>query len=282
MTKCSSFRRNLTGALAVVLLACSAGQLRAETIRIEFTDSGWYVQDGLHIATIKNYLAGRSTGNVTLHNYFVFDLAGVTDPIVGAELRLFNPENGFTGAPRDYTLFDVSTPIPTLSASHPQRDPEGIAIFNDLGSGTVYGSRGMSEADNNTIITIDLNADALAALNAARGGQFALGGDLAGAGPGLNFVFGSTGQPTHTRELVLLTEVVPEPSTFGLAGLGALGLLGSLGVRFARRRSGLLGKRRQPGNQGQRWRLPVRSAEWVDFNSHAFSLGLRLPNPKSG
>ena len=126
----------LVAGAAVSLLVGTAGRSNADTLTVDFADSGWYVQDGFHSATIKNYLAGLSTGNVVLRNYFVFDLTGVTDPIVGARLRLFNPADGFTGAPRDYTLFDVSTPVPTLTAGSPQGSATGRAIFDDLGSGT--------------------------------------------------------------------------------------------------------------------------------------------------
>src|SRR5262245_21747441 len=97
-------------AVALGLLLGLAGPARADTIVVDFTDSGWYVRDGFHPDTVKNYLAGASTGSVTLRNYFVFDLPAVADPIAGAQLRLYNPANGFTGTPRDYTLFDVSTP----------------------------------------------------------------------------------------------------------------------------------------------------------------------------
>jgi hypothetical protein len=65
----------------------------------------------------------------------------------------------------------------------------------------------VSAADNGTFVNITLNAAALAAINAAAGGQLAIGGSLGIA-------------------------AVPEPGTFAPIGLGLLGV-----AAFRRRRS---------------------------------------------
>jgi hypothetical protein len=52
---------------------------------------------------------------------------------------------------------------------------EGGAIYNDLGSGTVYGTVTVSEVDNGTLTSITLNAEAIAALNSVNNGLFSIG-----------------------------------------------------------------------------------------------------------
>ena len=82
-------------------------------------------------------------------------------------------------------------------------------VFDDLGTGTFYGERVMSAADNGTWVRVILNVEALAAINRAAGSSIAFGGSLANVG------------------------AVPEPQTAVLL----LGGLGWLAWR-ARRREG--------------------------------------------
>jgi hypothetical protein len=78
---------------------------------------------------------------------------------------------------------------------------------------------------------IALNADGISALNAARGGLFAVGGAISTLGsPGAEYVFGfsvAIGNP-DLRQLELETTSVPEPTM--------MVLLGSAAVLAARRR----------------------------------------------
>jgi hypothetical protein len=78
----------------------------------------------------------------------------------------------------------------TTSAAAITGNAAGLAGFNDLGSGTLYGTRLVSTADNGTVIEIVLNSAALADLNAASG-LFLFGGALGTvAGPSDQYVFG--------------------------------------------------------------------------------------------
>jgi hypothetical protein len=205
-----------------------AAPARADVINA--IDSGWYSAIGTHVASNENYLAGDLTG-VERHNFVVFDLTGVTDEIVTASVHLYNPDNALPGlrgyispdASEALALYDVSTDINTLRLS--QVGAAGIAIFNDLGSGIVLGDRSVSAADNGTTISIALNADGLAVLNAARGGLVAIGGALTTLGSfGDEYVFGfseAIGNPS-VRQLNFRTVEVPEPATLSLLVLGGI------------------------------------------------------------
>ncbi len=204
---------------------------------INWTDSGWWDNTGSHTAANKNYVTGQ-IGGTQYRSFFVFDLTNTLENIVGARLRLFNPTNppGFGYQSPDptetYTMYDVSTPIPQLRANGSGQ----VGIFNDLGSGTEYGSQTVSSADNGRIVTIDLNAAAIAYLNAARGGLAALGGALTTLSGGADqFIFGFTNSPSDTRELILeLGDPPAGPVITAHAPLFPSEVISSLRVTFDR------------------------------------------------
>jgi len=160
---------------------------------LDAVSSGWYSSAGQHYSTNANYIVGNCLpatcdggDGVTLYNdFFVFDLSGVSGPINSAILSIANPSaadnldppfpsNGFGGAPAIYSNWDVSTPIATLIA-----DATGATgIYADLGSGVLYGIRGVDASTNGTQVMISLNGAALAAIQNAEGGEFAIGGTL--------------------------------------------------------------------------------------------------------
>src|SRR5262249_13911155 len=147
-------------ALAVALALGFAPVAKADVFTINRTDLGWYDSTGFHDAGNKNYITGNLPPG--FHDYFVFNLSGVSGPIVSAQLRAFNPSNGYSGPAGGLTLnlFDVSTGIADLEASHFGR----VDIYNDLGSGTNFGSQLVGPGSNGTFVTVDLNGAALAAL----------------------------------------------------------------------------------------------------------------------
>jgi hypothetical protein len=218
--------------LATLLTVFLSGAIVfAETVVINHISRGWYAETGLHVSN-GNYLVGDSRGPTCVrcfndyHNFFVFDLASVTQPIGSAKLRLFLPSQllgpGYVSPDpgENYALYDVSTPISTLVGG-----TGGVAAHADLGSGVVYGSRTITAADMGSMVEIDLNTSAIAALDAATG-LIGIGGTVTTLDSAANaeYVFGATGLVTHITELRLT--LVPEPSTLFLLGIGAISLVG--------------------------------------------------------
>ena len=175
------------------------------------SSTGWYDSTGGHFSDNPNYIAGNclpatcdgGDGKTLYNDFFVFDLTNVRGPIISATLSLANPSaadnldpgfpsDGFGGVPTTYSNWDVSTPLATLLATN----AGDVGIFIDLGSGMFYGSTLVDASTNGTFVNINLDGSALAALQDAEGGQFAVGGSLG------------------------LGSVVPEPLTLSLLGAG--------------------------------------------------------------
>jgi len=184
------------------LVAIPAGPASAATTVLNATDTGWWANTGEHGAFNSNYIVGDYGYGYGDHNdYFTFDLTTAVPcgAITGATLSAPNPYG--SGSPRPYTLYDVSTSAAALDAEDPG-SAAGIAIFNDLGSGTPFGA--MTPATvNDTPIVVPFLPAGVAALNAARGGSFSVGGDLTDAVSGDFLLGNSEGQ---TVSLTLTTD----------------------------------------------------------------------------
>lgn len=179
---------------------------------IDASYMGWYDQNGAHSANNPDYLAGTCGssdacfGNdINYNDFFVFDLSNITFPITSATLSLFNPSAppapgpGFLSIkPLTYTNWDVTSTIRDVIADQ----STATDIYTDLGSGIEYGSVVVTSADNGAQVLVDLNSDALLALNEATGGLFAIGGSVT--------------SPVPTE--------APEPLTLSLIGGGLAGI----------------------------------------------------------
>lgn len=185
--------------------------------------------------------------------YLSFDLSGVTEPVTGATLRLFNdtytsqgpsstfPFTTLTHASELFNVFDVSTSYASLQSAFinacacfpPTPNAAGLAAFADLGSGNVYGSYTASLSNVGMSVDITLSAQAIADINAAAGGGFSVG--LAFGGVEFAGFAGQLGAPLvqqtidlaqdNTKQrLILTTTPVPEPASAVLLLVG-LGLL---------------------------------------------------------
>ena len=211
----------------------SGGQppaLQGSTV-LNFTDTGWYDQTGFHDSTNENYLTGRSAG-FEYRSFYVFNIPNTPRAIVGAQLRVYNPPEGYlsTDPTELFMLHHVSTPVASLRAGGTGQ----VARFQDLADGAEYGSRPMSVADNNQIVTINLNAAAVADLNAARGQLFALGGRNASLGAEDGRFFRFSGFPGDPRQLVLDLADPAGPVVIGQASQGAGDVVSSVRITFDR------------------------------------------------
>ena len=180
--------------------------------------TGWYDYKGEHFASNSDYIVGDCSigtcGGLGAYNdFFTFNLAGVSGSVTSVTFSAFNPGGpypGYSGKPSStYTLWDVTTPIGVLNSDN----STATGIYADLGSGISYGSVSVSAADNGALVRVTLNAAGIAAVNAAVGSEFAIGGSLG-------------------------TFTVPEPSTWAMMLVGFAGL-GYAGYRKPKARTAL-------------------------------------------
>ncbi|MBW2455489.1 MAG: hypothetical protein JRI68_13300, partial [Deltaproteobacteria bacterium] len=146
---------------------CSPSQIVLAAV-----ERGWWRDDGDHTSTNDNTFTGYFNGSGFTHNsYFIFDLSGVSGTVVGAELWLEVEDYNSADPNEQLSVWDVSTPAATLEASGSGQ----VQIFNDLMSGNQYGSSTFVVADEATVKTMGLNAQAVIDLNAALGTDFSVG-----------------------------------------------------------------------------------------------------------
>ena len=173
----------LAACLAVTGQTLFSTPARAETVSvIAASHSGAYIQTGRNFASSATYLVGSSP---LLHeqfrDYFTFDLSGISGVVVSAILNA--PDNGDinscgadTGPVGTWTMHEVTTAVDVLTTQH-NGDASGLSAYADLGDGTVLGS--LSGFTPNTDHAVSFNAAGLAAVQAAEGGNFAVGGTYA-------------------------------------------------------------------------------------------------------
>jgi hypothetical protein len=169
------------------------------TVTLTPSDRGWFDLRGFHDAATTNYMLGNVAGlpSGRLHNFFVFDLSGVSGTVVSAQL---SAANNITYGPGDtWTLYDVTTPAASFSADA----STATAVYDDLGSGTVYGSVTLADPTISPVV-VPLNGAGVTALQAAIGGPVVLGGDYAPSATDANYLFGAT--DGHAVQLVLTVE----------------------------------------------------------------------------
>jgi hypothetical protein len=146
-------------------------------------NQGWWSPSAFNVEFNDNYIVGdlSSNGSQLYNDFFTFDISGLTGPVSSAVLNLqrFYGGSDLGRTTQTYDLYDVSTDAATLNANN----GTSAAIYNDLGSGNLYGSYSLPVAGNpSDIIDLTLDAAALSDLNAAiaRGDQyFSIGGTLA-------------------------------------------------------------------------------------------------------
>jgi hypothetical protein len=210
--------KHICAVTTVLVLGLFGSMGRADTV-LNSVARGYYDQAGLHPAG-DNYIAGQS-GNETYHDFFTFNLSGVSGTIVGATLVLYNPPGGTNGS-GIYTVYDVSTDAATLNteriAGATAPNNPNVNIFNDLGSGNAYGMLSYNTSDNGKTVTINLDSQFLSDINSRSSSLFSVGG-FADTGP---FLYGFSGSGNAADGLTRIDLVVATPLPSSAAGLVAL------------------------------------------------------------
>ncbi len=216
------------------LLLAFAISASAAAITVDTGDRGYYYSYDFSDATNKNYITGQidvGASTVYFHSFFAFNaLSGLTGPIVGATLNLYNPVGGYSSAQPSEMLT-----IDGFSGNVAQLEAGGTVAgeYAALAGGLTYGTQSVSAADDNSTISIPLDAAAIAFLNADSGNPFAFGGYLAGiplSDASTRFVFGGSAFVIANDGNTTLTVVTgpspaPEPRTLFFVLSGLLGFL---------------------------------------------------------
>jgi hypothetical protein len=167
-------------AWAVLLFSLSARAADC-SLTLGASDAGWYSAANFHDPNNNNYLVGYHAGSMTEYrDWFVFDLPAFASSIGSAELRLFTFSISSANGMETLELHHVATPIATLVAGV---GPGVTNVFNDLADGALYGLRTVLSTEANSYITMPLSSNAVAALSAAAGQRFAIGGRLSSISP---------------------------------------------------------------------------------------------------
>jgi hypothetical protein len=175
-------------------------------------------------------------------NFFLFNLADIDSPILGARLELFLPPTGYI-SPDPSELYRITSsaapPSVFLDAflGDPAVTPAMLAaMYASLGTGTLFGEVNIHHSDAGHTIAIEFTPAGILALNMSLGDLFVTGGrlvDITPDSPGIppsELVFAHTdvgAGPVPMPKLVLVT-AVPEP------GAGLLVLLATVAI-FSRR-----------------------------------------------
>lgn len=201
-------------ALAISAL-WAAQAASAANVNVDATTSGTYTESGGSF--ISGYFVGRCnvcTPTGDFRAFVAFSLLGIEGPVTSATLRLSMPDIGYSSidSSEGVGLFDVSTSLAALVGG-----TGGVGAFNDLGSGQSLGSTTLSSNSGGTLIDFSLSQNGINYINAALGSSVILGmaGTTLSSSGTLdeNLFNNSTGNPDVTRQLMLVTSPVPEPST---------------------------------------------------------------------
>lgn len=182
-----------------------------------FDNHGWWSATAANVNTNVAYFTGERDDGALLRSFFTFDLASLVlagETITAATLELVRFTYDSNDASETISFFDVSTNAATLN----NNVGSSAAIFNDLGSGTSYGTFVVNSYASSTTLTLSfaLNAAALADITAAAGQFFSIGGALTSiipAGGENEAIFSGSSNTGIQRLTVQTVAAVPEPTS---------------------------------------------------------------------
>lgn len=179
-------------------------------IVISSANRGWYDKAGAHTAGNLNYIVGDDAADI-FRNYFVFDVPAISGQLVGAQLLLNGYGINSSNLAEMYQLYDVTSSIPVLESTQ----TTATNIYNDLGSGLVYGGRDVYTSESGQIATIPLNGNFLTAVQTNGSGPFALGGAVTTLAPfpALQDMFSGSGGGPSDAQLWLGFYIAPISNT---------------------------------------------------------------------
>jgi len=210
------------GFLGAVVFGAPTIAYAGTTITLDAFDRGFY-SFFFHDPNNTSY----GTGDLSTHDrsFFVFDLSGIEGEIVAAEFRFATTAVVTPDPFETLQLVSIETPLEDILSG-----AAGSSGFADLADGTVFGELNLVAETKDLTYAVDLNADALAAMN-VQNGLWGFGGHISTLDDDFNTNegFGVTNQqaadPAATQ---LVLTVIPTP--------GALALFGVASLRGRRRR----------------------------------------------
>jgi len=257
----------------VVVTGGFSEPIEAAVLELTAVDAGFVTEaggsakgDGTVVSSAKyNYSVGWEVHYATgalgsplapmdRRNYFVFDLAGVTDPIVGATLTLWTGTLESVDASEGYGLFDITDPPGALGLATALAGGTSTTEFDSIGdplvtaASTLYskiadgplflGGMVLTSAEDDSFVEITLTPSGIGYINTFLGGKLMLGGKVPSAVPpdSPQQPFGLTGPDIgggDPKTPTLTITTVPE--TCSAVVLGSLCLLGALVRRLGRR-----------------------------------------------
>jgi hypothetical protein len=149
-------------------------------VSVPVIGSGWYKNNGEHLSSNFNYICGLYSG-MYYRNFFAIDLSGLAGygislPITSAVLHLVRYDCEPATGSQLFELLDVSAQWATINQDYSSGSVVGVNVFNDLGTGSSFGSVLVDKTVTGTPIEVTLNSNGLSALNAAVGSTIVLGG----------------------------------------------------------------------------------------------------------
>ena len=211
-------------------------------------NQGWYSPTKSHDPSNPIYVTGNA-GSIggpyaQYRSFFTFNLTSLTANVVSAQFQLTRfgsvgrettDRNGVpindtnSGVSQQLSVWDVATGATLLNTA------SGInqAIYDDLGSGTLFGTYTEAQHwDPDGVLTINLDAAAIATINRTHG-AISFGLSLNADTTQNDNIFGNTGGAYNGTQALVLTTAVPEPSPWALLGAGVAGL-GVVALRRSR------------------------------------------------